>query len=45
LHGRIDCNQADAGNDRTFIDEVAADDSAVKFGNNSVNVGMRYKLR
>jgi hypothetical protein len=41
LNFRINRNWADTGNRRAFIETVAAYDSAILFGNNTIEAGVR----
>ena len=45
LRGGIDCDRTDASHGRTLVDEVAADDPAVKFGDHRMDAGVRKHPR
>ena len=45
LHGRINRDRPDTSHGRTLIEEVAADDPAVKLGDHRIEAGVRKQPR
>jgi hypothetical protein len=45
LHGRIDRDRPDASHCRTLVEEVTADDPAVKLGDHRIEASVRQQPR